>query len=117
MKRTADGTTSRTPVWLNAALLLITSFAALAVLSLRVPADAEVVAVVFPPWWTSQQIFEAAAAADAAVVRTTAIATVLVVRPNDHDGMARLHQAGAWLALDPRAIAACIDTSARGIKI
>jgi hypothetical protein len=67
------------------------------------------VAVAFPPWWTSQEIFEATASADAAIVRTTAIAAVLVVRPNDHEGLTRLRQAGAWLAIDPQAISACFN--------
>jgi len=115
MKQAPDRTTSRAPVWLNAALLLIASFAAVAVLSLRARTDAEVVAVVFPPWWTSQQTFAATASADAAVVRTTAVATVLVVRPNDRNGVIRLQQAGAWLAIDPRSVSACINPLAREI--
>jgi hypothetical protein len=45
--------------------------------------------------------------ADAAIVRITAIPSLLVVRPNQHDGLTRLRQAGAWLAMDPQAIAAC----------
>ena len=53
--------------------------------------------------------FEAAASADAAIVRTTAIPTILVVRPDDRAGLNRLRRAGAWLAIDPRAIAACFN--------
>jgi hypothetical protein len=63
--------------------------------------------VAFPPWWSAQQVLLATASADAAIVRTTAVSAILVVRPNDHDGLARLHTAGAWLAIDPQAIAAC----------
>jgi len=37
------------------------------------------------------------------------IVPALVVRPLEHDGMARLRQAGAWLAMDPQAIAACFS--------
>ena len=102
-------TTSRWPVWLNATALLLASVTAVAAASLQVRPGAEVVAVAFPPWWTSQQSLEATASADAAIVRTTAIPVVLVVRPNDHEGLSRLRQAGAWLTIDPQAVAACFN--------
>ncbi len=98
---------SRWPAWLNAAALLVASFLAIAALSLQVRAGAEIVAVLFPPWWSAQQVFLAAASADAAVVRLTAITPLLVVRPDEHDGLTRLNKAGAWLVLDARVIAAC----------
>jgi hypothetical protein len=98
----------RWPVWLNAAALLIASFVAVAALSLQVRPGAEIVAVAFPPWWSTEQAFRAAASADAAIVRMTAVPSLLVVRPDRHDGLARLHKAGVWLAMDPQAIAACI---------
>jgi hypothetical protein len=107
MERTAIRTTSRWPAWLNAGILLLASLAANAALAVQVRPGAEVVAVVFPPWWTSQQAFEAAATADAAIVATTAIAGVLMVSPNHQDGLTRLREAGAWLAIDTRTIAAC----------
>src|SRR5258708_6152708 len=65
----------------------------------------------FPPWWPAHRVFEAAASADAAIVRTTAIAAILVVRPNEHEGLTRLREAGAWLTLDPQAVAACFNNS------
>ena len=76
---------------------------------------AEVVAVAFPPWWSTQQVFLAAGSANAAIVRMTAIPALLVVRPDDNDGLARLRKAGAWLAIDPQAIAACFTTDDLGI--
>jgi len=97
------------PAWLNATLLLVVGWLAIASLSLQVSAGAEIVAVAFPPWWGPQQVFSATASADAAIVRATAIPTLLVVRPFQHDGIARLRQAGAWLAIDPRAISACFS--------
>jgi hypothetical protein len=109
MGRAQNITTSRWPAWLNAAARLVASVFAVAALSLQVRPGAEIVAVAFPPWWSSQQIFAAAASADAAVVRTTAITAVLVVRPDDHEGLSRLRQAGAWLTIDPQAIAACFN--------
>jgi hypothetical protein len=62
----------------------------------------------FPPWWNAQQALQAAASANAAFVRTTAIPAILVVRPDDRAGLNRLHEAGAWFAIDPRAVAACL---------
>ena len=60
----------------------------------------------FPPWWSAQEVLLAAASANAAIVRMTAL-PALVVRPDDQDGLTRLRKAGAWLAMDPQAIAAC----------
>jgi hypothetical protein len=101
---------SRWPAWLNAAALLVVSWIAIAALAFQARPGAEIVAVAFPPWWSAQQTVLAAASADAAIVRTTAVSAILVVRPNDHDGLARLRDAGAWLAIDPQAIAACFRT-------
>jgi hypothetical protein len=115
MQRVQNITTARWPAWLNATALLLASVAAVATLSLQVRPGVEVVAVAFPPWWSSQQIFEAAASADAAIVRTTAIPAVLVVRPDDHEGLTRLRQAGAWLTIDPQAIAACFNNPEKEI--
>ncbi len=99
--------TTRWPAWLNAAALLAASWIAIAAMSLQVRPGAEAVAVVFPPWWSAQQVFAAAVSANAAIVRITAIPSLLVVRPDDHDGLTRLRGAGAWLTMDPQAIAAC----------
>jgi hypothetical protein len=107
MERANTISKSRWPAWLNAAVLLIASFVAIAVLSLQVRPGTEVVAVAFPPWWNSQRAFLAAASADAAIVRTTAVPSLLVVRPDRHDGLARLREAGVWLVVDPQSIAAC----------
>ena len=107
MERGKTISASRWPAWLNAAALLIVSWIAIAALSLQVRPGAEIVAVAFPPWWDSQEVFTAAASANAAIVRMTAIPSLLVVRPDNQDGLARLRQAGAWLTIDPQAIAAC----------
>jgi hypothetical protein len=108
MERGDSITTPRWPAWLNAAALLVTSFIVIAALSLQVRPGAEVVAVAFPPWWSAQQVLLAAASANAAIVRMTAVPAILVVRPDDRDGLARLRQAGVWLAMDPQAVAACL---------
>jgi hypothetical protein len=108
MERETTISTSRWPAWLNAAALLIVSWVAIASLSLQVRPGAEIVAVVFPPWWSSQEVFLAAASANAAIVRMTAIPSLLVLRPDGQDGLTRLRNAGVWLTMDPRAIAACL---------
>lgn len=107
----APGTISPSPwsAWLNATALLLASFLAIAALSLQVRPGSEIVAVAFPPWWTAQRAMLAAASADAVIVRETAVPALLVVRPEADDGIARLRQAGAWLAIDPQAIAACFS--------
>jgi hypothetical protein len=115
MGRAEQTTTTGWPAWLNATALLLASVAAVAALTLQVRPGAEVVAVAFPPWWTSQQIFAATASAEASIVRTTAVTALLVVRPNDHDGVTRLRQAGAWFAIDPQAIAGCFTNQDKEI--
>lgn len=107
MKQTQDIATFRWPDCLGAAALLFASVIGVAALSFHVRPGAEIVAVAFPPWWSTQRVFLAAAAADAAIVRRTAVPSILVVRPDDHEGMRRLHDAGVWLSFDPQAIAAC----------
>jgi hypothetical protein len=108
MERGDTISTSRWPVWLNAAALLVASFVAIAALSLQVRPGTEAVAVLFPPWWSAQQVFAGAASANAAIVRMTALPSLLVVRPDHEDGLARLRKAGVWLTMDPQAIAACL---------
>ena len=107
MERGKTISTSRWLAWLNAAALLIASFIVIAAMSLQVRPGSEVIAVAFPPWWSTQEVLLAAASANAAIVRMTALPALLVVRPDDHDGLTRLRKAGAWLAMDPQAIAAC----------
>ena len=97
----------RWTAWLNATALLVAGWIVLAILSLQIRPGSTVVAVAFPPWWSTQQVFEAAASAKAAVVRATAVPTLLVVRPDDHDGLTQLHQTGAWFVMDAQAISAC----------
>ena len=97
----------RWPAWLNATLLLAVSFIGVAGLSFQARPDTEIVAVAFPVWWDSQQAVSAAASANAAIVRMTAVPSLLVVRPDGHEGLSRLQAAGAWLTVDPQAIAAC----------
>jgi hypothetical protein len=107
MDSARDTVAHRWPAWLNAAGLLLASVVAVAALSFHARPGVEIVAIAFPPWWSSQRVFAAIASADAAIVRTTAIPSLVVVRPGDGEGLTRLRHAGVWLAIDPQAIAAC----------
>ena len=107
--------TTRRPAWLGAAALLIASWIAVAALSLQARAGAEVVAVAFPPWWGTERALLAAASANASIVRLTALPTLLVVRPDRDGGLNRLYESGAWLTIDPRAIAACLKPDDLGV--
>jgi hypothetical protein len=115
MKWASSRSSFRWPAWLNATALLLVSFFAIAALSFQVRPGTEIVAVAFPPWWTTEQAFAAAASANAEIVRTTAIPTVLVVKPDVQDGLNRLRKVGAWLTLDPQAIAACFNEGKKDI--
>jgi hypothetical protein len=108
-------TASRWPAWINATALLLASFFVVAGLSLQARPDAQIVAVAFPPWWTSQDSFAAAALANAEIVRTTALPALLVVKPDIDEGLTRLRKAGAWLTLDPQAVAACFKDQKKEI--
>lgn len=95
--------------WLKAGALLAASAVGIAALASQVHPGAEAVAVIFPPWWDARQAIVATAAAGALVIRTGAIPAIMIVQPARDDGMERLRDAGAWLALDPRAVAACFS--------
>jgi hypothetical protein len=101
--------TSRWRDWLGAVGLLAASWIAVAALTLQVRPGTDVVAVAFPPWWGQNHAITAAASAGAAIVRMTALPSLLIVRPDEQDGLNRLHSAGAWFAMDPQAIAACFS--------
>lgn len=108
MEARTAGPIRRWGAWFNALALLMAGWLAVALLSLQVRPGATVVAVVFPPWWTADHVFTAVAASDAAIVRTTALSTILVVRPAEQDGFGLLRAAGALFVADPQAISACL---------
>ncbi|MET0676070.1 MAG: hypothetical protein ABW175_09750 [Bradyrhizobium sp.] len=92
--------------------MLAASFIGIAGLSLQARPGSEIVAVAFPVWWDTQQAISAAASANAAIVRVTAFPSLLVLRPDGAEGLSRLQAAGAWLMVDPQAIAACFTNRA-----
>ena len=96
-------------VWRNAIGLLLASWIAVAYVSLQLPADAEVAAVVFPPWWDAQQAMSVTASANAAIIRTGIVPTILIVQLAKPDGLARLRESGVWLTVNPQAIGGCFS--------
>jgi hypothetical protein len=108
MEQGADIATRRWPAWVAATGLLVASFAVLTAMSLHVRADAEAVAVAYPPWWSSQQVFSAVASAHADIIRITGIVSIVVVKPDGAAGLARLRASGVWLTIDPQVISACL---------
>ena len=96
---------------MKASVFLIFSTFMVATLATHVRSDAEAVAAVFPPWWSAERTIIAAAAAEASVIRTGALSTIVVVQPARENGLAKLRTAGAWLTIDPQAIAACFPAS------
>jgi hypothetical protein len=101
---------SRWPQWLFPTALLLVSWLWVAALVMQTRPGDDVVAVIFPPWWTADRSFAAVASAGAAIVRAGGISTILVVQPGGPDGLERLRGAGAWFAIDPKAVDACFET-------
>jgi hypothetical protein len=95
--------------WRNPIGLLLASWIVIAALSLRLPDGAEAAAILFPPWWTAQQNIAAIASSNNAIIRTTAVPSIMVVQFTGPDGLARLREAGAWLAIDPQALGGCFN--------
>jgi hypothetical protein len=51
----------------------------------------------------------ATASANAAIIRTGIDPTILIVQLAKPDGLARLREAGVWLAVNPQAIGGCFS--------
>jgi hypothetical protein len=94
----------------DAALLMCLSLGALyagARIGL-VPQDpAHGVAVVFSPWTSASQTLSQATAGGGSFVRYGGLPFIAVVIPDDATYTDRMFGAGAWLVVDPEALAAC----------
>jgi len=108
MERARQIDSHRWPHWLSPVALLLVSWVWIAALTFRVGPGDSAVAVIFPPWWTADRAFAAAAAAEASIVRVGAVGSVLVVQPSALNGLQRLYRAGAWLAVNPTGLGACL---------
>ena len=67
------------------------------------------VAVVFAPWTPPETTLARVVDAGGRFVRFGGASFVAVAIPDDTDYSARAFAAGAWLVLDPRALAACLS--------
>ena len=98
--------------WLGIALaltLLAASLGAMGAVTM-VPGDDEAapVAVVFPVWWGTDRSLSATLEAGGVVVREGGLSSLLVAQSSEPGFRRKLRAAGAWLLLDPKAIAACL---------
>lgn len=91
-----------------AAALLVLSAGATAAAAMAPGAAGEPVAAVFAPWTGPEHALRAVAAADGAAVRAGAFDNVVIAVSDDPGFRDRLRAAGAWLLLDPKALAACL---------
>ena len=94
--------------YLPASALLVFSIIAMAWLSFTPPRNGRPVAAVFAPWSPWPETFRRAADTGAAIVRSGGLANIVVVQSDTHDLLDRLHAAGAWLVVDPEALATCL---------
>jgi hypothetical protein len=73
-----------------------------------VPRDpAQGVAVVFAPWTEATRTLSQAVGAGGRFVRFGGLPFIAVVVPDDATYPGRIFEAGAWLVVDPQALAAC----------
>jgi hypothetical protein len=73
------------------------------------PADG--VAVIFAPWTAADQTFSRAVQSGGRFVRYGGFPFIAVVIPNNEDYSQRMLDAGAWLVVDPKVLAACLPAS------
>jgi len=96
---------------LDLALLVLLSaaaFIAAAVTALAPRDTASGVAVVFAPWTGADAALSRSVGARARFVRFGGASFIAVVVPDDAGYQTRVLDAGAWLVLDPQALAACL---------
>jgi hypothetical protein len=67
------------------------------------------VAVVFAPWTPAETTLTRTVEAGGRFVRFGGAAFIAVAMPDNADYSARAFAAGAWLVLDPKALAACLS--------
>ena len=72
------------------------------------------VALVFAPWTTPETALARTVEAGARFARFGGLTFITVAVPEDGDYAARAFAAGAWLVVDPLAIAACASLFGKG---
>jgi hypothetical protein len=97
---------ARAADWLAPGFLLIVSVAMAAWLGLRPVADQPALAW-FSPRVSADRAVVAAASAGALIIDRGRLPTSLVLQPDPIDGIARLHDAGAWLVVNAEFFGGC----------
>jgi hypothetical protein len=101
------------PRWLIDAVILasvsIGALYATARFSLAPREPARGVAVVFAPWTPAEITMARTVEAGGRFVRFGGTSFIAVAYPDNADYPARAFAAGAWLVLDPKALAACLS--------
>jgi len=69
------------------------------------------VGVIFAPWTDESAALTRAAAAGGRIVRFGGPSFIVVVEPESADYIRRIKDAGAWLLVDPRILAACFPAA------
>ena len=105
MRRGYSNTRGRLAAWVPCVTLAAGSMLAAGASSLAPPAEGPIAAL-YPPWWSATQSL-LAAGAGGLPVRFGAAGFVVVIVPDTADAAERLHQAGAWLLLDPKLLGGC----------
>ena len=101
------------PRWLIDAVILasvsIGALYATARVSLAPRDPARGVAVVFAPWTSPEATLARTVEAGGRFVRYGGVSFIAVAMPESPDYSSRAFAAGAWLVLDPKALAACLS--------
>ncbi len=100
------GESSTMRTWLPAIAMLVASVAAAGWLEFR-PVDDRFVAAVFPPWWGAVRSTDAVVSAGGAVLGWGGMSSIVITRSDGDDFIARLHQAGALVLLEPARFGLC----------
>ena len=81
------------------------------------PSDpAKGVAVIFAPWTAADQALSRAVDSGGRFVRYGGLPFIAIIVPDNAEYSQRMLDAGAWLVVDPQALAACLPTGSRTAK-
>ncbi len=91
-----------------AVVLMLSSLVVLIVAATAPPTDGRPVAAVFGPGLTLAETIARVGPTGATIVRTGGLDNIVIVQSDDPALVQHLRAAGAWLIVDPRAVAACL---------
>lgn len=97
--------------YLVPAVIAIVTLGTAAVGAFPTTTPGETVAAMFPPWWGRERAAAAVAAADGLILSQGAVASILVIRPDHPDTLARLRTHGAILVVGAAGLGGCLPAS------